>query len=74
MALHPKSYELLLKICNAYNMLHTKCIDTSDIPALSYNESFFYELEANGYIKFNNDISPSVEILDKTIFLAKKLI
>ena len=45
MALHPKSDELLLKICSAYNTTHSKHMDTSDIPALNYDDSFFYELE-----------------------------
>lgn len=74
MALHPKADELLLKICNAYNTLHSKNMYTSDIPALNYDDSFFYELEAAGYIKFNNSIAPNIEILDKTISFAKKLI
>ena len=74
MALHPKSDDLLLKICRAYNTTHSKRMDTSDIPALNYDDSFFYELEETGYIKFINSIAPNIEILDKTVSLAQKLI
>lgn len=69
--LHPKADELLLKIYKAYASTGSRTIQTSDILADQYDDSFFYELENADYIKFHNTIAPYVEVLDKTISFAK---